>query len=77
MRPLPGDAQTLSPGRVGAIRVLRLPFPVLLGLRLHLVATLGGRPVGFALAGATADERQVLLSIFEASPGLTAGPARC
>ena len=42
------------------------------GLRLHLVATVGGLPIGFALAGAKAGERQVLLSIFEASPELTA-----
>ena len=42
------------------------------GLRLHLVATLGGLPIGFALAGAKADERQVLLGIFEADPGLVA-----
>ena len=40
------------------------------GLRLHLVATLGGLPVGFALTGAKADERQVLLAIFDADPGL-------
>jgi hypothetical protein len=33
------------------------------GLRLHLVTTLHGLPVGFALAGAKADERQVLLAI--------------
>jgi hypothetical protein len=33
------------------------------GLRLHLVTTLHGLPVGFALAGAKADERQVLLDI--------------
>jgi hypothetical protein len=33
------------------------------GLRLHLVCTLHGLPVGFALAGAKADERQVLLGI--------------
>jgi Transposase DDE domain len=43
------------------------------GLRLHLVATLGGLPVGFALAGAKADERQVLLGILDADPALTAG----
>lgn len=43
------------------------------GLRLHLVCTLGGLPIGFALAGAKADERQVLLSIFGADPGLAAG----
>ena len=33
------------------------------GLRLHLVTTLHGLPVGYALAGAKADERQVLLDI--------------
>jgi hypothetical protein len=33
------------------------------GLRLHLVTTLHGLPVGYALAGAKAGERQVLLSI--------------
>jgi len=33
------------------------------GLRLHLVCTLHGLPAGFALAGAKADERQVLLGI--------------
>src|SRR6266508_4132839 len=33
------------------------------GLWLHLVCTLQGLPVGFALAGATADERGVLLGM--------------
>jgi Transposase DDE domain len=33
------------------------------GLRLHLVTTLHGLPAGYALAGAKADERQVLLAI--------------
>ena len=42
------------------------------GLRLHLVATLTGLPVGFALTGAKADERQVLLGIFDADPALLA-----
>jgi hypothetical protein len=42
------------------------------GLRLHLVATLGGLPVGFALTGAKADERQTLLEIFHTDPTLTA-----
>jgi Transposase DDE domain len=40
------------------------------GLRLHLVATLGGLPVGFALTGAKADERQTLLGILGADPAL-------
>ena len=42
------------------------------GLRLHLVCTLQGLPVGFALAGAKADERQVLLGILGADPTLVA-----
>ena len=42
------------------------------GLRLHLIATLGGLPVGFALTGAKADERQTLLGILAADPGLAA-----
>jgi Transposase DDE domain len=42
------------------------------GLRLHLLTTLHGLPAGFALTGAKADERQVLLDIL-ADPALTAG----
>ena len=42
------------------------------GLRLHLVATLQGLPVAFALTGAKADERQVLLHLLDAEPGLLA-----
>jgi hypothetical protein len=40
------------------------------GLRLHLIATLHGLPVGFALTGAKADERHVVLSVLAADPGL-------
>lgn len=39
------------------------------GLRLHLVATVHGLPVGFALTGAKADERQTLLQVL-ADPAL-------
>jgi DDE family transposase len=42
------------------------------GLRLHLLTTLHGLPVGFALAGAKADEREVLLGILGGG-GLPAG----
>ena len=42
------------------------------GLRLHLVCTLGGLPVAFALTGAKADERQTLLGILAADPTLAA-----
>jgi hypothetical protein len=43
------------------------------GLRLHLLCTLHGLPVGFAVSGAKADEREVLLGILDADPMLTAG----
>jgi hypothetical protein len=43
-----------------------------LGLRLHLICTLHGLPVGFALTGAKADEREVLLGILAADPALLA-----
>jgi hypothetical protein len=42
------------------------------GLRLHLVCTLHGLPVAFALAGAKADERDVLAGMFTAEPELLA-----
>jgi hypothetical protein len=42
------------------------------GLRLHLLCTLHGLPVGYALTGAKADERQVLLDIL-GDRALTAG----
>jgi hypothetical protein len=37
--------------------------------RLHLVATLHGLPIGFALTGGEADERQVLLDLLHDDPG--------
>jgi Transposase DDE domain len=40
------------------------------GLRLHLVCTLQGLPVAFALAGAKADERDVLAGMLAADPDL-------
>jgi hypothetical protein len=41
------------------------------GLRLHLVCTLAGLPVAFALTGAKADERQTLLDMLAIEPQLT------
>ncbi|WSC74189.1 transposase [Streptomyces sp. NBC_00121] len=43
------------------------------GLRLHLVCTLHGLPVAFALTGAKADERETVLGIFEVEPDLLTG----
>jgi hypothetical protein len=42
------------------------------GLRLHLVCTLHGLPVAFALAGAKAVDREVLLDVLAAEPQLVA-----
>jgi hypothetical protein len=42
------------------------------GLRLHLVCTLTGLPVMFAVAGAKADEREILLGMLEAARDVTA-----
>jgi hypothetical protein len=46
------------------------------GLRLHLVCTIHGLPLGWALTGAKADERQVLTSILDATPALAGRPGR-
>jgi hypothetical protein len=40
------------------------------GLRLHLVCTLHGLPVGYALTGAKADERQTFLDILARTPAM-------
>ena len=42
------------------------------GLRLHLVCTLGGLPILFALTGAKADERETLRDMLDASPEVEA-----
>ncbi|MEV0416595.1 IS982 family transposase [Streptomyces sp. NPDC050448] len=42
------------------------------GLRLHLVCTLGGLPVLFALTGAKADERETLRDMLDTAPDVTA-----
>ncbi|GLY92505.1 hypothetical protein Airi02_104330 [Actinoallomurus iriomotensis] len=44
------------------------------GLRLHLVCTLHGLPVTFALTGAEADERETLLDMLAIEPQLPSGP---
>jgi hypothetical protein len=42
------------------------------GLRLHLMCTLQGLPIAFALTGAKADERETLLDLLAAEPNLVA-----
>jgi len=43
------------------------------GLRLHLVATVHGLPIGYALTGAKADERSVLTELIATDPALAGG----
>ncbi|MFK0258715.1 IS982 family transposase [Streptomyces sp. NPDC090445] len=42
------------------------------GLRLHLVCTLGGLPILFALTGAKADERETLRDMLDTAPDVAA-----
>lgn len=46
------------------------------GLRLHLVATVHGLPLAYAITGAKADERLVLLEMIHTYPALSAVPGR-
>jgi hypothetical protein len=70
MRPFQGDGQAFRPGRMGSVRLLRQSRALLLGLRLHLVCTLGGLPIAFALTWGEGRQtpdplRQVIESINE------------
>ena len=70
MRPFPGDDQALGAGRVGWLRLCASHSRWFWGLRLHLVCTLHGLPVAFALAGAKAVDREVLAELLAVEPEL-------
>jgi hypothetical protein len=70
--PLPGHRPPLGAVRLGRVRLLRQPLRYCWGLRLHLLSTLHGLPIGFALTGAKAEEHEVLLDILDTDPALTA-----
>ena len=57
---------------MGRIRPLRSHSRYFWGLCLHLLATLHGLPIGFALTGAKANEQTVLLDILHTDPTLHA-----
>ncbi len=44
------------------------------GLRLHLITTVHGLPVAFALTNPKIDEREVLVDLFQIEPGLLSHP---
>jgi hypothetical protein len=57
--------EAVRPGWMGRVRLLRV---ALWGLRLHLICTLGGLPILFALTGAKADERETLRDMLDTAP---------
>ena len=67
VRLFPGDGQAQRPAGWAEYGYCASHSRYFWGLRLHLVCTLAGLPVGFALAGAKADEREVLLGMLEAA----------
>lgn len=64
MRKAERNRPPLRPGRLCRIRLLRQSLPLLLG-PAAASAVHAARPKGFAITGAKADERQVLLSILD------------
>ena len=68
-----GIASRISdPGRLAEYGYCASHSRYFWGLRLHLVATLHGLPISYALTGAKADERQTLLDLLTDAPTLTA-----
>src|SRR3954468_12758984 len=73
MRPLPAHGAALGSGRNSRLRLLRLPLPLLLGLRLHLTYSPTGLPIIWALARPKLDERQVLIRVLDHNRHLVTG----
>src|SRR5579863_5783598 len=59
VRRLPGDRQAVRAGRVGALRVLRGAFALVLGLKLYLITAPDGTPAAWCLADPKLSEREV------------------
>jgi hypothetical protein len=60
-RPVERDCPPLGSGRLRRVWLLGQPLRYFRGLRLHLLTTLHGLPVSFAITGAKGGERKVLL----------------
>src|SRR5207247_6678797 len=58
VRRLPGDRQAVRAGRVGALRVLRGAFALVLGLKLYLITAPDGMPAAWCLADPKLGERE-------------------
>lgn len=70
MRPVPLDRETLGPGRVGRLRLLRLALAVLLGTAVTSDLHPGRLPITWALATPKVDDRQVLMAVLDHDPDL-------
>jgi Transposase DDE domain len=64
----------LRPGRLAGVRLPRLTLASFLGLRLHLVTTVHGLPVVFALTNPKVDECDVLVDLVSLYPGMFQHP---
>ena len=76
MRAVPGDRAPLRPAGWAEYGYCASHSRYFWGLRLHLLCTLHGLPVGFVLTGAKADERQVLLDILAGQAPATDRPGQ-
>jgi len=72
VRHVPGDRQAPGPGRGSRVRLLRLAFPVLLGMRLYLLTSAEGMPLMWCLASPELGEREVMTAMLEAGHHLVA-----
>jgi hypothetical protein len=75
----PGAVRNVAPDRpafehggLGRLRLLRVPLPFLLGLRLYLVCTPTGMPITWVLANPKIGEREVLAAKLEVDADLVA-----
>jgi hypothetical protein len=70
MRSFEGNGAPFGPGRLGQVWPLRTPFPLLLGTAPTPDRDPAWPPVRYALTGAKADERQVVLDLLPDDPTL-------
>ncbi len=70
MRSIPSHRQAVRARRLGWLRYCASHSRFFWGLRLHLVCTVAGLPVTFALVNPKLDEREVARDLLESQPEL-------
>ena len=76
VRPFPPHRPALGAGRMGGLRLLRQPLPLLLGPPAAPGGHPRGLPVTFALANPKIDERDVAIGLFDSDPDAAGRPRR-